>query len=421
MIRKLMQKNRQASQAFIMVTIFLDVLGIGLIIPVLPALVGEFTSSPDEQARWYGLLSATYGVMQFFCTPMLGALSDRFGRRPVLLLSVFGLGCSFFVHALATSLTALFLIRILSGGTAASFSVANAYMADITTPAERAKAFGKIGAAFGFGFIVGPMLGGLLGGHDLRLPFFVAGGMAITNFLYGYFVLPESLPVERRAAFSLRKANPFSVLLNLGRLHAVGGLIAVFALTVFAQFILQMTWVLYTTFRFGWGPVENGFALFFVGLVSVVVQGMLQGRLIKRLGEVKLVLWGMTSAMIAFVLYGLVTEAWLLYVVICANLLSFAVAPTLQAIVSKEVGPSEQGITQGSLNAINSLAIIFTPLIGTYLLAEVGHLGQDDWRMGATFFLSAALQLIALIVAIVHFRHVAQRHQNELAQGMPPP
>ena len=421
MMLQLMQKNRQASQAFIMVTIFLDVLGIGLIIPVLPALVGVFTSSPDEQARWYGLLAATYGVMQFFCTPMLGALSDRFGRRPVLLLSVFGLGCSFFVHALATSLTALFLIRILSGGTAASFSVANAYMADITEPAERAKAFGKIGAAFGFGFIVGPMLGGLLGGHDLRLPFFVAGCMAITNFLYGYFVLPESLPVESRAAFSLRKANPFSALLNLGRLHAVGGLIAVFALTVFAQFILQMTWVLYTTFRFGWGPVENGFALFFVGLVSVVVQGMLQGKLIKRFGEVKLVLLGMTSAMLAFVLYGLVTQAWLLYVVICANLLSFAVAPTLQAIVSKEVGPSEQGITQGSLNAINSLAIIFTPLIGTYLLAEVGHLGQDDWRMGATFFLSAGLQLIALIVALVHFRHVAQRHSTDLAQSAPPP
>ena len=420
MIRQFIQKDRQASQAFIMVTIFLDVLGIGLIIPVLPALVGEFTTSPDEQARWYGLLSATYGVMQFFCMPLLGALSDRFGRRPVLLLSVFGLGCSFLVHALATSLTALFLIRILSGGTAASFSVANAYMADITAPAERAKAFGKIGAAFGFGFIVGPMLGGLLGAHDLRLPFYVAAVMAIANFLYGFFVLPESLPLERRAAFSLSKANPFTSLLNLGRLHAIGGLIAAYALTTFAQFILQMTWVLYLSFRFGWGPSEAGFTLFFVGLTSVVVQGVLQGRLIRALGEVRLVHLGMISSLVAFVCYGLVTQAWLIYVIICANLLSFCVAPILQSMVSKSVGPSEQGVTQGSLNAINSLAIIFTPLMGSYVLAEVGHLSPDDWRMGATFFLSAGFQLVALIVAVAHFRRVAQQAPTDVAQSTPP-
>ena len=276
MLKQFFSKDRKASQAFILVTVFLDVLGIGLIIPVLPALVGQFTSSPDEQAHWFGLLSAMYGVMQFLCTPMLGALSDRFGRRPVLLLSIFGLGISLFVQAMASSLMVLLLIRIVSGGTAASFSVANAYIADVTPPEGRAKAYGMLGAAFGMGFIFGPMIGGILGGQDVRLPFFVASGLALINWLYGYFVLPESLPVERRTRFSLLRANPLSALAHLWQLRGVGGLIFVFALTVLAQFILQTTWVLYTTFRFHWSPTDNGIALFVVGLLSAVVQGGLR-------------------------------------------------------------------------------------------------------------------------------------------------
>jgi DHA1 family tetracycline resistance protein-like MFS transporter len=403
-LKSLFSKNRQASQAFILVTVFLDVLGIGLIIPVLPALVGTFTHSPDEQSHWYGLLAAMYGTMQFFCTPALGALSDRFGRRPVLLLSIFGLGCSLFTHALATSLVTLLLIRIVSGGTAASFSVANAYIADVTPPEGRGKAFGMLGAAFGMGFIFGPMLGGILSAHDVRTPFFVAGSLAIINWCYGFFVLPESLPKDRRNPFSFKRANPFSALLNLGRMKGVGGLILVFALTVFAQFILQTTWVLYTQFRFGWSPTDNGIALFVVGLMSAVVQGGLQGRLLKYFGERKLVLAGFASATIAYVLYGSITVGWMMYVVIFANLLSFATGPAMQAIVTKAVPATEQGLTQGSLNAIQSLAIIFGPLIGTAILARVGHLPSSDWRMGATFYLCAILQALALLVAWVHFR-----------------
>lgn len=412
MLKQLFSKNRQASKSFILITVFLDVMGIGLIIPVLPALVGHFTSSPDEQAHWYGLLAAMYGVMQFFCTPMLGALSDRFGRRPVLLLSIFGLGCSLLVHALANSLIWLLLIRIVSGGTAASFSVANAYMADITPPEERGKAFGLLGAAFGMGFIFGPMLGGLLGGHDVRLPFFVAAGMAIINWLYGYFVLPESLPVERRTPFSFARANPFSALFNLAKLQNVGGLIGVFALTVLAQFILQTTWVLYSQFRFGWGPTQNGAALFVVGLMGAVVQGGLQGKLLARFGEQRLALMGLTSAMFAFALYGLATEGWMMYCIIFANMLSFAAGPALQAIVSKAVGPQEQGLTMGSLNAINSVAIIIGPIIGTTILARVGHLPAHDWRMGSTFFLCSFLQAAALILAVVHFRRLAAKTES---------
>jgi len=398
-----LRTGREASLTFILITVFLDVLGIGLIIPVLPSLVGEFTSRPDEQAYWYGILTATFGVMQFICMPALGALSDRYGRRPVLLLSVFGLGVSLLVQATATSLLALLLIRIVSGGTAASFSVANAYVADITAPDKRGKAFGLLGAAFGLGFIFGPVLGGLLGSEDVRLPFFVAASLALLNFLYGYFLLPESLPVESRSPFTLGRANPFSALLNLGRLHGVGGLMGVFALNGFAQFVLQTTWVLYTTFRFGWGPTQNGLALCVYGLINVIVQGGLQGWLLRRVGEVRLAVVGMSSATIAFVLYGLADEGWMLYAIMCANLLAFASGPALQAIVSKAAGPKEQGVTQGSLNAINSLAIIFAPLLGTGLLAQVGHLPANDWRMGATFFLCAILQGAALLIAFVHF------------------
>lgn len=409
MLGTLLKKDRQASQAFILITVFLDVLGIGLIIPVLPALVGQFTASPEQQAHWYGLLAAMYGVMQFFCTPVLGALSDRFGRRPVLLLSILGLGISLLVQAMASSLLALLLIRIVSGGTASSFSVANAYMADITTPEQRGKAFGLLGAAFGMGFIFGPMLGGLLGGHDVRLPFFVAAGMAMLNWLYGYFVLPESLPAARRSPFSLRRANPFSALAHLGRLHGVGGLVTVYALMVFGQVILQTTWVLYTGFRFGWTPTDNGIALFVVGLVGVVVQGGLQGRLLQAFGERRLVLLGILSATAAYLLYGSITLGWMMYLVIFANFLSFAAGPALQAIVSKAAGPAEQGLVQGSLNAINSLAIIFGPLAGTAILARVAHLPPHDWRMGATFYACAVLQALALLMAWLHFRRPAGR------------
>ena len=409
MIRQFFARNRQASQAFILITVFLDVLGIGLIVPVLPALIGQFTHSPDEQARWYGWLSMMYGAMQFLCAPMLGALSDRFGRRPVLLMSIFGLGCSLFTHAMANSLLILLLVRIISGGTAASFSVATAYMADITTGEERGKAFGLLGAAFGIGFIFGPVLGGLLWSYSVRLPFFVAGGLAVVNWLYGFFVLPESLPADRRSPFSFRRANPFSALLNLTKLHGIGLLVIVFALSVFAQLTLQSTWVLYTQYRFHWTPLANGVALFVVGVLSAVVQGGLQGRLLARFGERRLVLIGYVSATIAFFLYGSITAGWLMYVIMVGNVMAYAADPAMQTIMSKAADPREQGLLQGSLNAIRSIAIIFGPLVGTTILARVGHLPATDWRLGGTFYLCSALTLAALLIAWLHFRREEHR------------
>ncbi len=396
----------KASLRVILVTVFLDVIGIGLMIPVLPSLIGEMTTSPDLQAYWYGALATTYGIMQFFCTPLLGALSDRYGRRPVLLLSIFGLGISYIVTAFTHSLVLLLLTRLVSGATGASFSVANAYVADITTHEERGKAFGAVGAAFGVGFIFGPMLGGMLGAIDLRLPFMVAAALSLLNWLYGYFVLPESLPVERREAVTFNRANPFGALSHLMQLKGVGGLVFVFACTVLAQFILQNTWVLYTEFRFNWTPKQNGMALFFVGLTSAIVQGVLMGRLPKKFGENRLAMMGMASSAIIYICYGLTTNSNLLYFFILANFLSFAAGPALQTIISKAASEREQGLTQGSLNAINSIMIIIAPLIGTFLLAKVGHLPKDDWRMGVTFFVCSGLQFLAVLLALVHFRRL---------------
>lgn len=396
-------QRRQASLPFILITVFIDVLGIGLMLPVLPALIGTLTDSPGAQSWWYGALMVTYGLVQFLCVPLLGALSDRFGRRPVLLLSIFGLGVSYIITAVTHSLPVLLFSRVISGATGASFTVASAYVADITTAENRGKGFGMIGAAFGMGFIFGPVIGGLLGAHDLRLPFMVAACLSLLNWLYGYFVLPESLPVERRAPLTWKRGNPFGALLHLSQLRGVGALVVVFAFTGLAQWILQTSWVLYTSFRFGWGPEKNGIALFVVGVTAAITQGVLTGKLIKRFGEARVALMGITSALIAFTGYGLATVPWVMYLLILGNCLSFTISPSLQALISKAADISEQGVTQGALNAITSVTTVMAPLIGTPLLAFAAHLPPHDWRIGTVFFVSAAIQLMALSLALWHF------------------
>jgi len=396
-------ERRRAGLPFIFVVVFIDVLGIGIALPVLPMLVGEFTASRELQSYWYGALVITYGVMQFFCAPLLGALSDRFGRRPLLLWSLLGLGAHFLLLALSPSLLLMFVARIVGGTAGASFAVANAYASDVTPPEQRAKGFGLIGAAFGLGFIFGPMIGGLLGTVDLRLPFYAAAGLSLLNAAYGFFVVPESLPRERRSPFALSRANPFAALLTLGRHPEIGRLIVVFALVVLAQLMLQVTWVLYTHFRFDWGPRDNGFALFLVGLVATVVQGAFLGRLLARFGEVRLALTGLAVGTIAYLLYGLAQQGWMMYAIIVGNFLSFAAGPALQGIVSNAVDPREQGVTMGALNSINSIMFVVAPSIGTPLLALVSHLPPSDWRVGAPFYVSAVLQAIGLFLARRHF------------------
>ena len=394
---------KPVSLKFVLICVFIDMLGIGLAIPVLPILVGEFVEGRDLQSYWYGILVTVFGVLQFLCMPILGAMSDKVGRRPVLLFSMVGMFFNFLATAWAPTLALLFIGRVVGGMSSASMSVANAYASDISTPENRAKSFGMIGAAFGMGFICGPMLGGLLGSINLHLPFYVAAGLCAANFMFGYFFVPESLPKDKRTAFSLARANPFSSLARLAKRPDIRGLVAVFALVTFAQVLLQTTWVLYTNFRFGWSPRDNGIALFCVGLTSAVVQAGLLGWLMKRFGEVKLSLLGLASGAIVYVLYGLATQGWMMYVFILCNLLAFAAGPALQAIVSKATDPKEQGALMGSLQSLGSLGIVVVPIIGTAILAKVSHLPANDMRIGATFFLSAVMQTIALFIAWRYF------------------
>lgn len=397
--------SRRPATVFVLAAVLLDILGIGLIIPVLPRLVGELAGSRDAQTWWYGALVISYGAMQFLCAPLLGALSDRVGRRPVLLAGIGGLAVMFLVPALTNSLWVLLASRVVGGMFAANLAVAQAYIADVTPPDKRAAAFGKLGAVFGLGFMLGPALGGVLAEGSLRLPFFVAAALAALNFLYGLLVLPESVPRERRAPFDAARANPFSSLAAITRLKGVGALVAVIALAGLAQFLLHTTWPLYTEFRYGWTPLAIGASLFLVGVVMVLVQGLALPRLLRRLGEVRLVLGGLASAMLAYLGYGLATAGWVVMCIISVNLLAGAVGPTLQGVVSRSVDAAEQGRAMGALASLGSLTAVLAPLIGTPLLAQVSHLPAQDWRVGIVYYLAAALQALALGLAAWHFRH----------------
>jgi DHA1 family tetracycline resistance protein-like MFS transporter len=299
------------------------------------------------------------------------------------MVSMAGMCINFLTTAWAPNLACLFIGRIIGGMSSASMSVASAYASDISTHENRAKSFGKVGAAFGLGFICGPMLGGLLGSVNLHLPFYVAAALSAANLAYGYFAVPESLAADRRAPFSLAKINPFA---------ALG-----------AQMMLQSTWVLYTTFRFDWTPRENGIALFCVGVSAAVVQAGLLGILMRRFGEHRLALLGLASGAITYTLYGLATQGWMMYVFILCNLLAFAAGPALQSIISKSSAASEQGELMGSLQSISSIGIIVMPLVGTSILGVASHLPAHDWRIGSTFFLCAAMQAIAIVVARRYF------------------
>src|SRR5690348_4958560 len=388
-----------ASVWFVLVAVFIDMVGIGIAIPVLPILIGAYTGDREMQAWWNMGLSVAFGLMQFLCAPMLGAISDRFGRRVVLIAAIIGLGIHYLLIALAPSLIIMLIARLIGGITGASYSVANAYLADITPPENRARNFGLVGAAFGLGFICGPMLGGLLGGINLHLPFYGAAGLSLVNAVYGFLLVPESLPPARRTALSLSRANPLRALLNLIRNHAIGSLVVVYAIYIIAHMTMIQSWVLATRFRFGWGTVENGALLFCVGLLSTIVQGGLMGRLVKRFGEERLVLMAVGSNVIVQTLYGLAPQGWMMFPILFASLLTFTAGPSIQAVVSKSTDASTQGATLGALQSISSLAGVIGPALGNSLLAQVSNLPPGDVRLGINFFACATLNLIAFAVA----------------------
>jgi DHA1 family tetracycline resistance protein-like MFS transporter len=335
---------------------------------------------------------------------MLGALSDRYGRRPVLLLGFCGLALSFIATGLATAVWMLIVVRLMSGAMQSNLAIANAYVADITPPEGRAKRFGLLGAMFGVGFILGPVVGGLLGAISLRLPFFVAGSLALTNLLYGYFVLPESLPARRRHAIHWRAANPVASLYGLTQLKGAGRLVAVVACSGLAQFVLYTSWVLYTTFKFGWGPLQNGWSLAAVGVVSAVAQGLLLGRLLKRFSPQRLAVLGLVSSTLAYAAWGAATQGWMMYAIIFVNVLGATVSASIQSIISGAADARSQGKTLGAVSGLNSLMAVLAPTVAAPLLVLVSRLPQGDWRIGAPFYFCALLQGTALLLAVAHFR-----------------
>jgi DHA1 family tetracycline resistance protein-like MFS transporter len=380
-----MAKARSASVAFIFVVLLLDTLGIGVIIPVLPRLIEWFV--------------AAYATMQVVFAPILGALGDRFGRRPVILSSLLGAALDYLLLAFAPSLGWLFVGRVIAGITGASFSTATAYMADVTPPEKRAQSFGLVGAAFGIGFVLGPAAGGLLGGVHLRAPFLVAAGLNALNLIYGLFVLPESLPKESRRPFSFARANPLGSLRNLGRSPMLLGLTLTLACAYLAQMILQSVWALHTQARFGWEPFDVGLSLAVVGVATGLVQGGLVRVAIPKLGEERAVLVGLFFNVTGFVAFALANRGWQMYAFLFPFALGGLSGPAIQAILSREVPSSEQGELQGSLSSLQSICSIFGPLLGTALFARFAPADAVPHVPGAAYFAAAALNLVGGVAA----------------------
>jgi DHA1 family tetracycline resistance protein-like MFS transporter len=390
---------------FILFTVLIDMVSIGLIVPVLPLIVGTFTASPSEQTFWFGVVTFSFGLANFFASPVLGALSDRHGRRPVLLLGFTGLALSFIVTGLATALWMLIAVRLFSGAMQSNAAVANAYVADITPPEERARRFGLLGAMFGLGFTLGPAVGGLLGAIDVHLPFFVAGALAIVNGVYGVLVLPESLPPERRRAFDWRRANPIAALRGLHRLHGVGPLVAVIGLASLSQFTLHTSWVLYTTFKFGWGPAQNGASLFVVGLSSAFVQGYLLKHLLRRFSPQRIAAVGLVGSALTYLGFGLASQGWMMYVVIVlGTLVGGGAQASITSLVSNAADARTQGQTMGSVASLNSLMAVIAPVVAASLLGIVSHRPPGDPWIGLPFYFCALLQAAGATLAITHFR-----------------
>lgn len=392
---------RRAAVAFVFITVALDMLAIGVVIPVLPHLVEAFVGgATDTAARWIGIFGSTFALVQFACAPLLGALSDRFGRRPVILLSNAGLGLDFVLMALAQTLPLLFLGRVLAGVTSASVATANAYIADVTAPEKRAAAFGLLGAAFGLGFVLGPAMGGVLGAVDPRLPFWVAAGLSLCNLAYGLFVLPESLPRERRTPrIDLRRANPFAALGRLREHRSVLGLAFVVFVSNFAHYVLPSTFVLYAGYRYSWSEFEVGLALALVGVCNATVQAVLVRRLVPRFGERRVLLAGFGFGVLGFALMAVAaTPAAFLASVPLMALWGLA-GPSTQSLITRRVGAGEQGRVQGAVSALSSLAGIVAPtLFAQTFAAFVGPRALLVFP-GAAFALASAVLALAFALA----------------------
>ena len=385
---------------FIIATVVIDMLGIGLAWPILPQLVKQLSGlDVGKAAGIYGLLLSGYAVVQFFVGPVVGLLSDRFGRRPVLLTALAGLGVDYLVLAFAPNLWWVVVGRLIAGAFGATVSTANAYIADITPKEKRAAAFGLVGAAFGVGFIIGPLIGGVLGAIDIRHPFFLAAALSFINVIFGYFVLPESLPENKRTAFDWKKANPFSAILYIRRYASLAVLMIALFLSGIAQQGLQGIWVLWTEAQFDWGVAEAGYSLAWVGICAAFVQGYLVRVVVAKFGERKIVFGGYIISLIAFMILPFITSGWMIYPGILFHMLGWGCAgPALQGLMSRNVPDNEQGLLQGTLTSVNTISMIVGPFLATQIFAYSAGSEAKIALPGLFYIFGAGLFALALII-----------------------
>ncbi|TAE37782.1 MAG: MFS transporter [Runella slithyformis] len=396
-----MKGKQTHALVFIFITLLIDVIGIGIIVPILPQLIQELTGGDLSQAsRYGGLLMFAYAFMQFLFSPILGGLSDQYGRRPILLASLFGFGIDYLFLGFAPTIFWLFIGRLIAGITGASFTTAGAYIADVSPPEKRAQNFGLIGMAFGVGFIIGPVLGGLLGHYGPRVPFFVSAGLTLVNWLYGYFVLPESLKLENRRPFDWKRANPLGSLRQLQKYPAVMGLVASLFFIYVAGHATQGIWSYYVMEKFGWNQDLVGYSLGFVGLMVAIVQGGLTRVLIPKLGQQRAVFVGLSFYALGFVLFAFASQGWMMYAFMIPYSLGGLAGPSLQAIISGYVPPNEQGELQGALTSLVSITSIVGPLFMTNLFAYFTSDAAPFQFPGAAFIAGAVFTLVSLALSI---------------------
>jgi DHA1 family tetracycline resistance protein-like MFS transporter len=400
-----MVQSRKAAISFIFITLLIDVTGLGLIIPVFPKLIEQLINGGiSEASKWGGWLTFAYAIMQFLFAPVLGNLSDKYGRRPVLLLSLLGFGIDYIFLALAPTIGWLFVGRVIAGITGASFTTATAYIADISTDENRAQNFGMIGAAFGLGFIIGPVIGGLLGEYGARLPFIVAAGLALLNALYGYFVLPESLDKEHRREFNWKRANPLGSLLQLKKYPSLGGLIGSLVLVYIAAHAVQSTWTFINIEKFKWSEAVIGYSLGVVGLLVAIVQGGLIRFINPRLGNEKSAYTGLALYGLGLFLFAFASQTWMMFVFLIPYCLGGIAGPAIQSIISGQVPANEQGELQGALTSLMSVTSIIGPLVMSYLFSYFTRPNAPIRFPGAPFLFGAVLMIGSTVIAYLTLR-----------------